>query len=88
MKRALVTGGCGFVGSHLAKKLVSEGWLVDIVDDMSNGHLKFLESKENVELQLQKHVTDIQNKQVTITSDTGRTKHFKCKTVIFSSLNN
>jgi len=39
MKRALVTGGCGFIGSHLTKKLVSEGWQVDIVDNMSNGNL-------------------------------------------------
>ena len=43
MKRALVTGGCGFIGSNLTKKLVSQGWQVDIVDDMSNGHLDLLE---------------------------------------------
>ena len=42
MRRALVTGGCGFIGSHLAKKLVSEGWLVDVVDNMSNGNLESL----------------------------------------------
>jgi UDP-glucose 4-epimerase len=43
MKRALVTGGCGFIGSNLTKELVRQGWQVDIVDDMSNGHLKLLE---------------------------------------------
>lgn len=43
MKRALVTGGCGFIGSNLAKELVRIGWQVDIVDDMSNGHLSLLE---------------------------------------------
>ncbi|MAG27593.1 hypothetical protein CMI47_18830 [Candidatus Pacearchaeota archaeon] len=43
MKRALVTGGCGFIGSNLAKRLVGEGWKVDIVDDMSNGHLELLD---------------------------------------------
>jgi len=42
MKTALVTGGCGFIGSNLVKKLVSLGWQVDIVDDMSNGHLDLL----------------------------------------------
>ncbi len=42
MKKALVTGGCGFIGSNLSKKLVKLGWQVDIVDDMSNGHLEFL----------------------------------------------
>ena len=40
--RALVTGGCGFIGSNLARKLYDSGWKVDIVDDMSNGHLHFL----------------------------------------------
>ena len=43
MKRALVTGGCGFIGSNLTKELVRIGWQVDIVDDMSNGHLDLLE---------------------------------------------
>ncbi|MDC3192539.1 GDP-mannose 4,6-dehydratase [Amylibacter sp.] len=43
MKKALVTGGCGFIGSNLTKELVKRGWQVDIVDDMSNGHLNLLE---------------------------------------------
>ena len=43
MKRALVTGGCGFIGSNLVFELVSQGWQVDIVDNMSNGHLDLLE---------------------------------------------
>ena len=43
MKTALVTGGCGFIGSNLVKELVKLGWQVDIVDNMSNGHLELLE---------------------------------------------
>ena len=35
--RALVTGGCGFIGSNLTKRLVSEGWTVDVVDNLSGG---------------------------------------------------
>tara|TARA_R110000796_G_scaffold96562_1_gene202373 strand:+ start:482 stop:1549 length:1068 start_codon:yes stop_codon:yes gene_type:complete len=42
MKKALITGGCGFIGSNIAKKLVEEGWLVDIVDNMSGGNLDSL----------------------------------------------
>jgi UDP-glucose 4-epimerase len=41
--RALVTGGCGFIGSCLSKKLIDSGWEVDIADDMSNGDYAFLE---------------------------------------------
>lgn len=42
MKKALVTGGCGFIGSSLTKKLVDLGWQVDVVDNMSNGNLDLL----------------------------------------------
>jgi len=42
MKTALITGGCGFIGSNLAKELIKLGWQVDIVDNMSNGHLELL----------------------------------------------
>jgi nucleoside-diphosphate-sugar epimerase len=43
MKRALVTGGAGFIGSNLTHALVNDGWIVDVVDDMSNGHLNLLD---------------------------------------------
>ena len=43
MKRALVTGGCGFIGSNLTKELVKQGWQVDVVDNMSNGYLELLQ---------------------------------------------
>jgi len=42
-KRALVTGGCGFIGSNLVHKLAELNWTVDVVDDMSNGFLEFLD---------------------------------------------
>lgn len=35
--RALLTGGAGFIGSHLAKALISEGFHVDVVDNLSTG---------------------------------------------------
>ena len=42
-RRALVTGGCGFIGSNLVKELVKQGWIVDVVDNMSNGDIGLLE---------------------------------------------
>ncbi|MFM1757424.1 MAG: hypothetical protein RL193_1, partial [Actinomycetota bacterium] len=43
MKNILVTGGAGFIGSHLAKRLVSEGYEVFIIDNLSTGSLTNLE---------------------------------------------
>ena len=41
-KTALVTGGAGFIGSHLVDRLVDEGHKVIVVDDLSSGKLKNL----------------------------------------------
>lgn len=40
MAHFLVTGGCGFIGSHLADHLIGEGHRVTILDDMSTGRLE------------------------------------------------
>jgi UDP-glucose 4-epimerase len=37
--RALVTGGAGFIGSHLAEQLLADGDSVAVVDDLSTGSL-------------------------------------------------
>lgn len=37
MTRALITGGCGFIGSHLAEALLQRGDAVTVVDDLSTG---------------------------------------------------
>lgn len=36
--RVLVTGGCGYIGSHMTRVLVRAGHEVTVVDDLSSGH--------------------------------------------------
>jgi nucleoside-diphosphate-sugar epimerase len=41
--RALITGGAGFIGSHLAERLIAEGHHVAVLDDLSTGSFKNIE---------------------------------------------
>ncbi len=43
-KKVLVTGGCGFIGSHLVEHLVELGAQVTVLDDLSGGNLNNIEN--------------------------------------------
>lgn len=56
--RALVTGGCGFIGSHIVDRLIGEGFDVAVIDNLSTGRLLNLEHhKGNQRLAI--HIADI-----------------------------
>lgn len=41
--KALITGGAGFIGSHLAEELLRRGEVVSVIDDLSTGQLENVE---------------------------------------------
>jgi nucleoside-diphosphate-sugar epimerase len=55
-KTVLVTGGAGFIGSHLVPVLVAGGAKVTVVDNLERGHLEFLDSVAN---QIEFHKCDL-----------------------------
>lgn len=44
--RTFVTGGAGFIGSHLVDRLVAEGNRVTVLDNLSSGRMEFIEHHE------------------------------------------
>jgi UDP-glucose 4-epimerase len=53
--RVLVTGGAGFIGSHLARRVLAQGGEVVVVDDLSNGR------RENAPPGATLHVADLRD---------------------------
>src|SRR3989344_9621072 len=58
-KKILVTGGAGFIGSHLSDKLIQAGHRVSIIDDLSGG------KKENFNHKLKFYQLDLRDAQKT-----------------------
>ena len=57
--KALVTGGAGFIGSHLVDHLVSQGLDVIVVDNLSMGNIHNIRQLDRVRV----YVEDIRNKE-------------------------
>lgn len=58
MSRALVTGGAGFIGSHLVDRLLAEGHQVRVLDNLASGRLENLKHlNENPSLRI--HRVDV-----------------------------
>ncbi|MCA1590615.1 MAG: NAD-dependent epimerase/dehydratase family protein, partial [Acidobacteria bacterium] len=47
--KILITGGAGFVGSHLADNLISQGHEITVIDDLSTGRYSNVEHLEDTE---------------------------------------
>lgn len=65
--RAVVTGGAGFLGSHVCERLIREGWEVICIDNLITGSLSnithlignglaFIEHDVNEEIRVEQHI--------------------------------
>ena len=62
MEKVVITGGAGFIGSHLAEELARRGYQVIILDDLSTGKMEnikpLLENENSVKF-IRGSVTDL-----------------------------
>lgn len=66
MRKALVTGGAGFIGSHVADVFIGNGWDVTIVDDLSSG------KRENVPEKARFHETGVNSREFSSLVSSGQ----------------
>ena len=62
-RRGIVTGGAGFVGSHLVDLLVDTGWEVLVLDDLSSGHMENVAAARR-RGKVSVHVTDVRSDEL------------------------
>jgi len=58
MKKVLVTGGAGFIGSHIVDGYLNQGWQVVVVDNLSSG------KRENLNKEAKFYQIDITDKEL------------------------
>ena len=75
-RRAVVTGGAGFIGSHVAEDLLNEGWEVVLLDNFRTGRREFIQDIEK-NPSLKVHSIDLltHDKLSDFFSDCQRTYH-------------
>ena len=61
--RFLITGGAGFIGSHLAERLVQRGDTVVLLDNLSTGSMENIRHLKSSE-RLSYHLDNIENRQL------------------------
>jgi len=87
--RIFLTGGAGFIGSHLCERLISEGHTVTVIDDFSTGQAKnlaLLEGNEGFRL-IKGSILDTQLLNSLI-SDSDYIFHLAAAVGVFNIMNN
>jgi CDP-glucose 4,6-dehydratase len=84
-KKILVTGGAGFIGSHLVNELVKQNHSVVVVDNLSSGR------KENINPKAKFYKADVRSKKIAQIFEKENPKivfHFAAKPIVEDVYNN
>ena len=67
-KSVLVTGGAGFIGSHVCEAYLREGWAVTVLDNLSSG----IDGVKPTTLVVAHNLTTIRNADKIVVMEKGR----------------
>lgn len=84
-KNILVTGGAGFIGSHLVDRLINEGYRVVVVDNLSSG------KEENINPKAKFYKADVRDKDISRIlekEDIGGVFHFAAQPLVEKAYEN
>ena len=72
MPTVVITGGAGFIGSHLVERFLGEGWTVHIVDNLVTGKRENIAPGDVVTLDFSPARLNVE------LGEDGRIKLFRC----------
>ena len=82
--KVLVTGGAGYIGSVLVTRLIESGYEVNVLDDLSTGHIESINKNAHF---FQGSITDLNDLERSM-SGCDVVFHFAAKTLVDESVSN
>lgn len=86
--KAIVTGGAGFIGSHMVDLLVSQNYEVTVIDNLANGRLDNLEHHKGKIKFVKADIADYESPLDEYFSDVDYVFHYAALADIVPSINN
>ena len=87
MEKVLVTGGAGFIGSHIVDKLLDNNYKVVVVDNLSSGSIDNLRKSENLKFCLA-DINDNQTEDIFESEKPDYVIHLAAQTSVTFSVKN
>ena len=88
MKKCIVTGGAGFIGSNLVEKLIELNYKINVIDNLSTGSKSNLKNFEKNITFYEKDISDINQLEDSIFADVDYVFHLAGLADIVPSIEN